>query len=158
MNVSLYEAARNLLALAIVERSGSAHHPFVVWAHELAGLGRDVPDETAWCGSSLGALCRILGLTVPSFYARARQWLTVGEPVPLDNAREGDIVIFKRGAGPQPGPGVLDAPGHVAIFEHLIVDDVDDDGNMVSVIGGNQRNSWTTAQLPAGDVLGVRRV
>lgn len=99
-------------------------------------------------------------MQVPSFVldlprsksARARSWLVVGEEVPLSEAVPGlDVVIMARGDGHQPGPEVIDAPGHVAMFEAL-------DANFVRVLGGNQADAVNSALFPRRTVLGVRRL
>ena len=61
---------------------------------------------------------------------RARSWLTVGRPVAIDEAEAGfDVVILKRGKAKQPGPDVIEAPGHVGLFTGR-------EGNFVLVLGG----------------------
>ncbi len=147
-----YEMALRLIG-HIQERPGSAHHPFVQWAHELSGMGRGVADEVAWCSSALNALAFLAGLQ-RSKSAAARSWLTIGAPRlgGLRNAQVGDIVILKRGTGRgQLGAEVLDAPGHVCLFESY-----DIASDRFTGIGGNQQNTWSRASFPAGDVLGVR--
>ena len=62
-----------------------------------------------------------------------------------------DVVIFKRGPNPQPGPEVVNAPGHVGFFAAL-------EGETVWVLGGNQSDTVKISGYPANDVLGVRRL
>jgi len=152
MTITLYALAHRLLG-KIQERPGGRHHPYVQWAHELAGLGEGQPDETAWCGSSLVPLCVLLGLPIPTHPARARSWLTVGVKVPMNAAsRNWDVVILQRGEGAQPGPEKLDAPGHVTIFDAYT------DGGQLVGLGGNQRDGWTLAPFLTARILGVRRL
>jgi hypothetical protein len=61
------------------------------------------------------------------------------------------VVILKRGDGPQPGPEVLQAPGHVGLFHGL-------DAGGVRLLAGNQGNAVTVATFPRDQVLGVRRL
>jgi hypothetical protein len=68
---------------------------------------------------------------------RARSWLAVGEPIALEEAESGyDVVVLKRGAGEQPGPEVMDAPGHVGFFAGV-------EGQDVLLLGGNPGDSVT---------------
>jgi hypothetical protein len=145
----LLDAARALTRLGIKERPGDEDHPFILWALERAGI-IGAHDETAWCGAALGLLCDVLDMPTPLMRARARSWLLTGETVELGKIEPGDIVIFSRGPHPPPA-SVIDAPGHVAIFEQRI-------GNFLYMIGGNQRDSWCRDALPVSAVLGVRRL
>lgn len=136
----------------VKEMPGRAHHPYVQTCHWAAGLGLDQPDETAWCGSHMAFWCLAWDLPIPELPARARSWLTVGAPIEADEARAGyDVVVLKRGGGPQPGPDVLAAPGHVGWFVAI-------EGDHVIVCGGNQSNAVTRQRFPIGDVLGYRRL
>jgi hypothetical protein len=62
-----------------------------------------------------------------------------------------DIVILKRGDGAQPGPDVLDAPGHVAFYADHSEEDV-------QLLGGNQSDSVCIESFRRSRVLGVRRL
>jgi uncharacterized protein (TIGR02594 family) len=147
--MTAYDLATRYVGIA--ELSGAKHHPLIQWWLSLCNLGTDVSDETPWCSAFLNGIAWELRLP-RSKSAAARSWLTVGTPVSLEEARpEYDIVIFKRGLGPQPGPDVLNAPGHVALFGRL-------DTAWVEVLGGNQSNAVTVARFPRADVLGVRRL
>lgn len=134
------------------ERAGSKDNPYVVAWLEDAGLA-DAHDEIAWCGAFARFIIgRVLGLPVPPKPARARSWLLAGLPVErLEDARPGDVVVFARGDGVQPGPEVLAAPGHVAFF-------VSREGETVRVLGGNQGNQVCEQVFPRSRVLGVRRM
>ena len=139
--------------LGLTERAGNLeNHPLIVWWFELCGLPKQ-PDEVPWCSVFLNGLCWLLGPDVPrSKSAAARSWLTVAQAVSLDQAIIGwDVVILKRGAGPQPGPDVFDAPGHVGLFAGRLNGDV-------LVRGGNQQNSVNDTRFPGHRVLGVRRL
>lgn len=136
------------------ELPGGRHNPLVVGMLQMfATWVRD--DETAWCGAFAGFVAFSQGFEVPGpekwSPLRARYWLTTGDAVPLSNASGNCVVVFKRGRGYQPGNNVLDAPGHVAIYESH-------DDRHVTVIGGNQRNRVSRARYPRSDVLGVRRL
>ena len=133
----------------LAERPGpAAHHPFIVWSHELCRL-RETGDEIPWCSSFANAICWMLRRP-RSKSARARSWLGVGQAVAMEDATPGDVVVvLARGAGPQPGPEVLDAPGHVAFYAGV-------EGDRVLVVGGNQANNVTLARYPITQVLGLR--
>lgn len=135
----------------IQERPGTAAHPFIQWCLELVVSTPDPDDEIAWCAAFVNRICWLLRLP-RSKSARARASLAVGAAIPLAAAQVGyDVVVLQRGTGPQPGPDVLDAPGHVGFFAGR-------DGNAVLVLGGNQANGVTIARFPAASVLGVRRL
>jgi len=108
-------------------------------------------DEVPWCAAFVNWICERCGLP-RSKSAAARSWLAVGTAVALvDAARGWDVVILSRGAGPQPGPEVLQAQGHVGFFCMAQYD-------TVQVLGGNQGNQVSVAQYPVSRVLGVRRL
>lgn len=108
-------------------------------------------DAVAWCSAFVNFIAWQLRLPRSKSLA-ARSWLTVGKPVPLTEAKLGfDVVVFKRGDGTQPGPEVLQAPGHVAFFGGL-------EGKSVLALGGNQGDSVSLERFPSTRVLGVRRL
>lgn len=147
MNVTLYDLAQRFVGLR--EESGPRNNGFIVWAHSLCGL--DAADEVPWCSAFVNALAWMLDLP-RSKSSAARSWLTVGTPISLSAANLGyDVVIFKRGAEPQPGPEVLKAPGHVALFCAV-------EGDQVLVLGGNQGDAVSISRYPVANVLGVRRL
>ena len=146
-----YIISRN--CIGITEIPGAAEHPAIHWAFDLTGNPQARDDVDAWCGAWQALTSKLAGLPVPVNPARARSWLTVGADIPLANALEGDTVILSRGVGLQPGPTVLDAPGHVGrlVAYHLATDTVD-------LLGGNQGNRVSVAGYPASRILGIRRV
>jgi uncharacterized protein (TIGR02594 family) len=135
----------------IRERSGSKDNPYVVAWLEDAGLS-DAHDEVPWCGAFARFIVgRVLGLPIPPKPARARSWLLAGLPVAPGTEAPGDIVVLSRGDGDQPGPEILDAPGHVAFYISGV-------GGFVRVLGGNQNNQVSEQIFPRSRVLGVRRL
>ena len=135
----------------IKEVPGQTDHPFIQWGHMLCNLGPDQPDEVPWCSSFLNSIAWILRLPM-SRSAAARSWLKVGREVSLIHSMIGsDVVILKRGKGEQPGPEVLNAPGHVGLYSG-----VERDG--IWLIGGNQGNGVTRQWFKAADILGIRRL
>jgi uncharacterized protein (TIGR02594 family) len=108
-------------------------------------------DEVPWCSAFLNFVAWLLRLP-RSKDLRARSWLTVGKPIPLEEAQAGfDVVVLKRGTGDQPGPEVIDAPGHVGLFAGLT------NGNVL-LLGGNQNDRVTVSPYARDRVLGVRRL
>lgn len=148
--LTAFDLARRYIGLR--EYPGGEANPHIVaWLSD-AGLPR-LDDGTPWCGSFVGHVThRLLDLPTPRQYARARHWLTVGKPVDLVDASVGfDVVVLKRGDGEQPGPEVLDAPGHVGFFAAL-------EPGFVWLLGGNQGDRVSIAGFPIDRVLGVRRL
>lgn len=134
--------------MGLTETAGSVDNPAI-----LAMLKLDASwpghDEVPWCSAFLNYIAWLLDLPRSKSLA-ARSWLTVGQPVSLEDAEPGfDVVVLRRQGGP--GPDVLDAPGHVGFF-------VDRQKNDVAVLGGNQANSVSVAPFDAALVLGVRRI
>lgn len=147
---SLHDLARQFID-KIHEIPGNRHDHFIQWCHGLCRLGYDQPDELAWCSSFMNGMALIVE-TQMTRSAAARSWLAVGIEIPVGEARVGnDIVILRRGPDPQPGPEVIDAPGHVGVFSGY-------DGDGVWVIGGNQSNGVTRQWFSRSKVLGIRRL
>lgn len=148
MNVTAFDIAKRFVGIKELPGMNS-NSDFIMWCLRLV-LPSAMNDETPWCSAFVNAICFILGLPM-SRSAAARSWLNVGTPVDLADARVGfDVVIFKRGKD-QPGPEVIDAPGHVAFFVKL-------EGATLLVLGGNQGDSISIARYPVSNVLGVRRL
>lgn len=145
MKVTAYEVAARFLGLK--EIAGPKHRAAIVAMLELDG--GTFGDETPWCSAFANYVCWLLGLPRSKSLA-ARSWLKVGRPASLEEARLGFcVVVLKRGGGNQPGPEVLQAPGHVAFFDRV-------EGDKVFCLGGNQSDAVTIAPYPISQVLGVR--
>jgi hypothetical protein len=126
-------------------------------------------DEVPWCSAFANYIAWLLRLP-RSKSLTARSWLTVGMPIALESARAAfDIIVLKRGPGHQPGPEVLDAPGHVGFFAGLertrptingAPFDMSDrvESRRVLVLAGNQGNSVSIAPFPVDGVIGARRL
>lgn len=133
------------------EIRGPKHHPLIQWWLSLCKLEIDSPDEIPWCSAFVNGIAWELGLP-RSESAAARSWLNVGTPVTEDQAARGfDIVVLQRGEGPQPGPGVLAAPGHVGLFDSF-------SGSLVTLLGGNQGDEVDLDSFPRSRILGIRRL
>jgi uncharacterized protein (TIGR02594 family) len=107
-------------------------------------------DEVPWCSAFANYICWLARLP-RSKDLRARSWLTVGRGIPLDQAEPGDIVVIQRGQGDQPGPEVIDAPGHVGFYAGRF-------GEFIEILGGNQGDTVKISRYPASKLLGVRRL
>jgi len=134
----------------IEEVPGSVDNPQVM---AMLRLDQSWPegDEVPWCSAFTNYVCWLLRLP-RSKSLRARSWLWCGWPVPLEAAAVGfDVVVLNRGPAPQPGPEVLEAPGHVGFYGGH-------EGSEVLILGGNQSNRVSLARYPVSRVLGVRRL
>jgi uncharacterized protein (TIGR02594 family) len=148
IEISAYDIAQRFVGTK--EVPGSTSNPQV-----LAMLRLDEPSSTddaePWCSAFINYVAWILRLP-RSKSLLARSWLTVGEVISLDKAEPGfDVVIFKRGDGNQPGPEVIDAPGHVGFFAGV-------DGQKILVLGGNQDDCVSISPRKKTDLLGIRRL
>lgn len=154
MTVTAFDLAQRFVG--VKEAVGTGANPMILGMLQLDAGTAITDDATPWCSGFANFIAWLLRLPRSKSLA-ARSWLAVGRPVPLSEARCGfDVVIFKRGQGQQPGPDVLNAPGHVAFFGAI---ETDANGRVfVQVIGGNQGDAVTLARFPLDQVLGVRRL
>lgn len=131
------------------EIAGIASNPMIL---AMLRLDQTWPanDEVPWCSAFINFIAHLIRLP-RSKSLRARSWLNVGTPILLNQAEAGfDVVILKRGAGKQPGPDVIDAPGHVGFFAGR--------DSKVLLLGGNQSDGVNVASFLIADVIGVRRL
>lgn len=148
MNVTAYDLAQRFVGLK--EVPGVASNPLV-----LGMLRLDVADvqgdDVAWCSAFVNFIAWMLRLPRSKSLA-ARSWLGIGQPVELRDAKAGfDVVVLQRGSGPQPGPDVIAAPGHVGFYSGM-------SGGNVVLLGGNQGDAVTLAQFSSQRILGIRRL
>ncbi len=151
LSITAYSLAERYLGIR--EFAGGLDHPLIQWWLSLCGFGLHSHDEVPWCGAYVfGAAVWPLRLQAPTFPARARYWLTVGQKVEPGEALVGfDLVILARGGGDQPDASVLDAPGHVGWFAGY-------SAIGPKVLGGNQADHVSILNFPADRVLGIRRL
>lgn len=150
MNVTAYDLAQRFVGVKEVP-GGTSNPHILAWLQLDQGWPAD--DETPWCSAFVNYIAWLLRLP-RSKSLRARSWLTVGVPVAEADARIGfDVVVLSRGSGTQPGPEVIDAPGHVGFFGRWT-----DGGTGIYILGGNQADSVSLALFPRDRVLGVRRL
>jgi uncharacterized protein (TIGR02594 family) len=136
---------------SIKEVGGSVDNPQIM---AMLKLDNDWPshDEVPWCSGFVNYVCWLIRLP-RSKDLRARSWLTIGQGINLGDADTGDIIVLKRGRGDQPGPEVIDAPGHVGFFAGY-----DDAHQLIEVLGGNQSDTVKISRYPRSRLLGVRRL
>ena len=128
--------------LGTKELKGSADNPNIMEMYRTIGHDWVEHDEVAWCAAFVGRCLEKAGIT-STRKLNARSYLTWGEKVSaIEQAKEGDVVVFTRGAKSD--------LGHVAFFLKLA-------GTQVEVIGGNQSDGVTVARYPKSRVIGIRR-
>lgn len=135
--------------VGIEEVGGSLDNPAIL---AMLRLDNKWPegDEVPWCSAFTNHICWLARLP-RSKDLRARSWLTIGKGINLDNAEPGDIIVLKRGKGEQPGPEVLDAPGHVGFYAGRF-------GEFIEILDGNQSDTVKVSRYPVKRLLGVRRL
>ncbi len=138
---SYYEEARRYDGLR--EIVGSKHEREIVEFFAEAGHPEVKDDETAWCAAFANAMLARAGFKGTGKLT-ARSFLDLEGAQVLDerDAREGDIVVFKRGNSTW--------QGHVSFFVAV-------KGDHVRCFGGNQSNGVNEASYKRSDVLGYRR-
>lgn len=155
MKITPFQLAQRYIGIR--EFKGTENHPLIAWWLSLCGFGLKVADEVAWCSAFVNAICWELRLPRTKS-AAARSWLTIGEAVDVHNGIAGfDVVVLSRGTN-QPGPDVLQAPGHVGFLAGVEQDPISGLVEFVHVLGGNQQDSVCVARFPIDRVLGVRRL
>ena len=155
LNITAFDLAQRFVGVSEAEGANSN-------AHVLAMLQLDTKwvsdDAVPWCSAFVNYVAWLLRLPRSKSLA-ARSWLTVGRPITLAEAAPGfDVVILRRGDGPQPGPEVTSgAPGHVGFFAGVEPNAFVADASVL-LLGGNQRDAVNVSPFPARQVLGVRRL
>jgi len=131
------------------EVGGKIDNPAIM---SMLTLDKDWPsnDEVPWCSAFANYVCWLCRLP-RSKDLRARSWLTIGKGIDLDKAEPGDIIVLQRGSGDQPGPEVIDAPGHVGFYAGMFQ-------GFIEVLGGNQSDQVKISRYPVKRLLGVRRL
>jgi uncharacterized protein (TIGR02594 family) len=124
------------------ELKGPTDNPKIMEMYRTVGHDWVEHDEVAWCAAFVGHCLEKAGFS-STRKLNARSYLTWGEKVANpEQAQEGDIVVFTRGASA--------AQGHVAFFLKAV-------GSQVEVLGGNQSDGVTIARYPKARLLGIRR-
>lgn len=122
------------------EIAGKEHNKEILNFAKEAGFPTVVDDETAWCSIFMNWVAFKAGCE-RSKRMDARSWLKIGTPVTLPDV--GDVVVLKRGNS--------EWEGHVGLFINQV-------GDMIYVLGGNQSNSVRISPYSVSDLLGYRRI
>lgn len=142
-----YEWAKKELAATIKEMPGKLkNNPRIVWYHSFTTL-RATDDETPWCSAFMCAAAFMGGFT-PTKSAAAISWEKYGLEIPLQNAQEGDILVFKRQDNTNP------SARHVTFFKSRCMVGGKE---LIECLGGNQGNAVSVAKYNAKDLVAVRR-
>ena len=72
------------------------HNPKILQYFADVGHSEVKDDETAWCAAFVGAMLKRAGMPHTG-KLNARSYLDWGDEVALEDAQEGDIVVFWRG-------------------------------------------------------------
>jgi len=124
--------------LGVGEIPGPADSPDVLRFHasvDAAGAG----DDVAWCSAFVNSCMEEAGLEGTDSRA-ARSWLAWG--VPLTEPRYGCVCVLWRGSPDS-------WKGHVGLW-------IDEVGDEIVLLGGNQGNRVGVARYPKSRVLGYR--
>lgn len=125
--------------LGVKEAPGEANNPTVLRYYADAGHPEINADSVAWCSAFVGACLERCGVA-SSKALNARSYLNWGKPV--DKPFPGCVAVFSRG-----DPRGWE--GHVAFF-------LEEVGNKVKVLGGNQGDCVSIATYDKSRLLGYR--
>jgi uncharacterized protein (TIGR02594 family) len=133
------------------EAPGAASNPRIV-EYLACCKGGDKPwaarDSTPHCAAFV-SWCMLAAGQPATRALNARSWLRYGDPVAVEDARAGDVLIFWRHL-PLPA-SVLNAPGHVGFFVAW------GPRGQVQTLGANQGNCVSVRAYPRARLLAVRR-
>jgi len=135
--------------VGVREVAGSQSSPMVLAMLRLDGTWPE-DDSVPWCSAFANYVAWLLRLP-RSKSLRARSWLRVGRSVEGRPEVGFDVVVLKRGGGDQPGPDVIEAPGHVGFY-------AGEENGRVLVLGGNQRDEVNITGYGPDRILGIRRL
>lgn len=147
MEITPYQIASRFIG--IKEVAGQVANPQILAMLQLDNTWPK-DDAVPWCSAFVGYIAFLLGLNRTK-NLMARSWLNE-KIVTRDKAMIGfDIVILKRGRGIQPGPEIINAPGHVGFFAGWTE-------QFVRILGGNQKNTVNISHYKKSRILGIRRL
>lgn len=129
--------------IGTVEGPGPEDNPVIMEMYATVGHDWVEHDAVAWCAAFVGHCIERADLR-STRRLNARSYLDWGVPVELEDAREGDIVVFWRGS--REG-----WKGHVGFFVRATP-------SSIEVLGGNQSDAVNIKRYPKSKLLGVRRV
>ena len=135
----IYDAAVREIG---VTEWAKGHNPAILEYFRAAGHAEVGEDEVPWCAAFVNAILGRCGIAGTQSLA-ARSFQHWGDPVTLDDAQPGDVVVFWRGKrdGWQ---------GHVGFFAGY-------DGTKIRVLGGNQSDAVRVTSYSTVQLLGIRR-
>lgn len=138
--------AAGLQFLGIKEIPGHANNPVIMnMAKEIGLDGIYKNDDTSWCALFMCYICKLCGKPLPETNGdlynmlRAAWFLNYGNKVPDGQAMLGDILVFERPGG-----------NHVGLY-------IAESKMTYFVLGGNQSNSVTIAEIKKDRLLQARR-
>ena len=134
-----YEIARGYIGT--VEGPGPENNPVIMEMYASVGHDWVEHDSVAWCAAFVGHCIERAGLR-STRKLTARSYLDWGVPVPIEDARQGDIAVIPFGSSSW--------QGHVFFIERI-------EGGWVWGLGGNQDDAVNVKRYPLSKVLGVRR-
>jgi len=139
MNVTAYDLAQRFVG--VKEIAGASSTPIILAMLQLDGTWPK-DDSVPWCSAFTNFVAWLLRLPRSKSLA-ARSWLSIGRPIPIEDAiAENDVVVLEREGG-----------GHVGFFARY-----EQTMQTVWILGGNQKDSVCVEDFPAARVLGVRRL
>jgi len=106
------------------------------WLSKLGAWWRD--DETPWCGVFTAHCMREVGLPVPKYWMRARDWADYGANLRASHVAPGAILVFARQGG-----------GHVGFY-------AGEDKAFYHVLGGNQSNTVNVMRIAKARCIAIR--
>jgi uncharacterized protein (TIGR02594 family) len=124
----------------IKEKKGSKNNPEVIkYFKELGYKGKQLKDETAWCSAFVNW---VLKMSDAPYTGKldARSWLEIG--METKSPQLGDVVVFWRDSK-------NGWKGHVGFYINQV-------GDEIFVLGGNQDNQVNISSYPASRLLGYR--
>lgn len=135
--------AEALFYFGCEEISGEKSNPLILsWAKKLGVEGIYTNDDVAWCALFICYLCKVTGKPMPFTgfdCLRAKSFERWGNNVDVKDIMYGDILVFQRPKG-----------FHVAIC-------IAETKTSYIVLGGNQSNSVTFAEIKKDRLYSARR-
>lgn len=117
--------------LGLAEVTGPQHEERVVETFAIVGHKQINDDETAWCAAWAGAKLELAGIR-STRSLRARSYESFGVDALGDRVPRGAVCVWPRGGNA--------AQGHVNFA-------LDDDGQHITCLGGNQSKKGTTGAV-----------
>lgn len=148
IEVTAFDIAERYIGMK--EVSGKVSNPAIL---AMLQLDNSWPqeDEVPWCSGFVNYICWLLRLP-RSKSLMARSWLQIGRVGSILDVEVGfDVVILKRGGDKEPGPEIINAPGHVGFFAGY-------QSQSILLLGGNQGDSVTVSPFSKNLILGIRKL